>query len=514
MLTRRAFLTRAAVAGCAMAATPRLTWASLAAPGAIPTPQGPPRLTSYPAPRYPDLQPIASVDDLVPRMVHLFRQQPFLEPREGANMNARYAVPAGSAVLVELDEAHHPWVAEAFERAGREVGVRVDVYRRSRRPLNASPLSTADIYGLGDEASRVVRMPERAADPVAAAAIAGRYALLIAGSGGPIQDDARGRYRNEHLQWFTLENWASDEMTFPSELQDLIDQTVFQQIRQCVTVRVTDPEGTDFTFTNYDDGRWNYPSHQWGIPMYVGRQGANSTEPLNAPDLRGVIAGTTDHGGAFPFTRAHLEGSRVVEVEGDGVYADSWRAKLRETKDEIWPNYKDRFGNDAPGTAEWGPGYFWFWECAIGTHLMCYRPKDSLYVYGGPLNNTYERRRSGTIHCGFGLSNDLQMRVSPGDYINHVHIHLMFPTYVGRDAQGNEVTVIDRGHLTALDSPAVRALAARYGDPDVVLAERYFQGIPGINLPGDYLADYGRDPLSYMRRELETLPYRRVQVAF
>jgi len=472
MYTRRAFLRGAAAVGCAMALPPLPRLGRAAGyPTAVTHGQ---RLERYPEPRYPDLRPIQSVDELVTRIVYLFQQEPFLDPREGANMNPRYRVPPGSAVLVELDESHHPWLGEAFERAGREVGVRVDVYRRGASPTARRDLAPEAIYRRADEAARVVRAPEPTPNPVVAAAVAGRYSLLIAGSGGPIRDDPQGRYRNEHLQWFTLENWASNEMLFPPDLQDLIDEIVFNQIRQCVRVRVTDPEGTDFTFTNYDDGRWNYPSHQWGVPVYIGRQGPNSAEPVNVPDIRGVVAGTTNHLGTFPLIKAYIEGSRVVEVEGDGVYAESWRAKLEETRNEVWPAYKDRFGNDAPGTAAWGPGYFWFWECAIGTHVMCYRPKEDSYVYGGPLNNTYERRRAGTIHCGFGLSNDLQPQVPPGSYINHVHIHLNFPTYVGWDAQGREIVVIDKGHLTALDDPAVRALAAKYGDPDIVLAERYF----------------------------------------
>ena len=31
--------------------------------------------------------------------------------------------------------------------------------------------------------------------------------------------------------------------------------------------------------------------------------------------------------------------------------------------------------------------------------------------------------------------------------------------------------IIDRGHLTALDDPGIRAIAAKYGDPDKLLKQ-------------------------------------------
>jgi len=55
------------------------------------------------------------------------------------------------------------------------------------------------------------------------------------------------------------------------------------------------------------------------------------------------------------------------------------------------------------------------------------------------------------------------------------------------------VTIINKGHMTSLDSPEVRALTSRYGDPKELLAEDWVPQIPGINAPGRY-EDYAKDP--------------------
>ena len=53
-----------------------------------------------------------------------------------------------------------------------------------------------------------------------------------------------------------------------------------------------------------------------------------------------------------------------------------------------------------------------------------------------------------------------------------------------------------------MDSPEVRALASRYGDPDKVLATEWIPEVPGINAPGDY-ESYGEDPYAYDKQVME-----------
>ena len=78
-------------------------------------------------------------------------------------------------------------------------------------------------------------------------------------------------------------------------------------------------------------------------------------------------------------------------------------------------------------------------------------------------------------------------------------MHLYFPTYVAEGAGpgGEDVTVIEHGRLKALDDPEVRAVAARYGDPDELLREDWVPAVPGLNMAGGYNEHYARDPYRY-----------------
>jgi hypothetical protein len=65
--------------------------------------------------------------------------------------------------------------------------------------------------------------------------------------------------------------------------------------------------------------------------------------------------------------------------------------------------------------------------------------------------------------------------------------------------------VIDKGRLAFLDDPDVRRIAAKYGNPDELLQERWIPRYPGINLPGDYMKDYALDPYSSIHPHQERL---------
>ena len=54
---------------------------------------------------------------------------------------------------------------------------------------------------------------------------------------------------------------------------------------------------------------------------------------------------------------------------------------------------------------------------------------------------------------------------------NHYHQYFYFLTYDVITRDGRRVRLLDKGHLTMLDDPEVRAFAAKFGDPDELLAE-------------------------------------------
>ena len=84
------------------------------------------------------------------------------------------------------------------------------------------------------------------------------------------------------------------------------------------------------------------------------------------------------------------------------------------------------------------------------------------------------------------------------------HTHTYFTTYQVRLRNANKwVNLLDKGRMTSLDDPEVRALASRYGDPDYLLTEDWIPEVPGINAPGDYLKDYAPNPGAYALKVLD-----------
>ena len=67
------------------------------------------------------------------------------------------------------------------------------------------------------------------------------------------------------------------------------------------------------------------------------------------------------------------------------------------------------------------------------------------------------------------------------------------------------MTLLDKGHMTSLDNPEVRALASRYGNPDELLTEDWRPDVPGINAPGNYLNDYAPDPWKTVKRVIDAV---------
>ena len=61
--------------------------------------------------------------------------------------------------------------------------------------------------------------------------------------------------------------------------------------------------------------------------------------------------------------------------------------------------------------------------------------------------------------------------------VHHRDTEIYFATYL---ADGK--SIVDKGHLTALDDPEVRRVASKYGDPDELLREDWVPAIKGVNV--------------------------------
>ncbi|MBI3077673.1 MAG: hypothetical protein HYY85_11950 [Deltaproteobacteria bacterium] len=393
----------------------------------------------------------------------------------------------GHKALIAVDREYDPAVPQAIAQALREKGAHVDV-------LTVDLGSPDKAFDELDEVRVTMRRGPWQDHPrrweglpfVEEFAAARGYDLLIHGKGGPLPKTA---HRYEAIPWLQAEHFASPATVFPLDLHLLINHKTWALIWEQARggrARLTDPEGTDLTWTYwaeyYDGTRYGFSAS----PRH-GHLHSHPVTPLIAKeDAAGIVAGTTSHfARAFPRIQVQLEGGQIVKVEGGGGYGDAWRDLLEEGRRIQYPCFPR-------------PGLFYLWEGAIGTNPKIVRPGHiERHASGG---FEWERRRSGVIHMGFGTrwrGPEERWAGERGLLYGHLHIHLLLPTLVVTGKDGREHTVIRDGRLTAMDDPEVRQLAAKYGDPDELLKEDWTPRIPGITCEGSYEA-FARDPAAWI----------------
>jgi len=411
-------------------------------------------------------------------------------PLRGQSNFPRYGIPAGQKALIVFPSNYDRLVVDAISLALREKGVTVD---HAVFDITGSHLPLPERDGTpppgeleaGDELESIRNRNNRPGKMwfIDHARRMG-YKLVIEGPGGPLVYSTEGitDFEHQHIQWPNRYNFFFRTST-PSEIRRAIDNFTMAPLLEGGDVRVTDPEGTDLTFTidpqlySISEERERRPrltlGHLWGVPQLVINRESNA---------RGVIAGTANHTGMYPTLKLYLERHKVVTVEGGGRYGDFIREIIERSKNIQWP--------EKPG-----PGFAWLVEAGIGT--------EPAVVPGWSWYNG-EVRRSGVIHFGIGVNSQtpkfrqfIQDRGLPS---THVHVHLRFPTYEIKNSKGKVVRIIDKGRLTAFDDPEVRRVATKFGDPDKWLRNLWVPAVPGINYPGDYARDYTPDPVAWQRK--------------
>lgn len=339
-----------------------------------------------------------------------------------------------------------------------------------------------------------------------------------AGFSGPRALGAQGvkRHGASNTTFANYYFLASEIPAYPGDVIKLIEKKTIEKLTPDVDrVRVTDAEGTDLTWNVTPEmaTRWlaGLPASETSHLAMYPDTATGKFAPSSGPDAKrewiprqpialpnGVIAGTNGSGGFWPRMEVTLKDGVITQVKGGGKYGDVIREFLQypHINDVTYPYYDK-------------PGYWHLWEMALGTQPKNFR--DPADVYGGGHSGvyclTFERYRSGVVH--WGLGNEIQEE--PGSVGQPVrwlkfgedhnlptghdfHIQNYFITYrVHRKSTGQWVTIIDGGHLVALDDSEVRALASRYGAADRILSEDWVPEVPGINAPGRY-EDYARDP--------------------
>ena len=445
---------------------------------------------TYPAPRYPELKEIKSAQELLPIARAVVRK-----PSLGsAVVNIGYGIKPGEKVLIAVDSSFDQRVLDALAMAIREAGGRLDV-------LITNAVPVGPVRDGAEEARRLVLQPQRSSSlatfsPTQAMKVAemGNYQIFISGSFG--RRPLKIPYRWEFIPWNTLDQFVTGAPEYPYELLEAIDQKVWETLLRARRVRVTDPEGTDISWTVSREGYEKAGArNNFGIAVrgHIGLWPHNMFTDRN--DAEGVIAGTTNLTGVFPHIKVYFKNHQVVKIEGGGAYAEFWQSLLDKYEDVQWPMHP-------------GPGMGWLREAAMGTNPKTVRP---INVMEHALGLSWGTRRSGVINWGIGL-----LGIAPGEIgreevlefarerklpLAHLHVNTYFATVEMEMEDGRKVTLIDKGRLTALDDPEIREMAAQYGNPDELLKEAWIPAIPGINVEGNYMEDYGRNPGYWIRQE-------------
>jgi hypothetical protein len=297
--------------------------------------------------------------------------------------------------------------------------------------------------------------------------------------------------------------------TFPGDVWRLVEERVLEPLAWIDQAHVSDPEGTNFTF-EVDEKQaqaWAKGAYQQGHLFMFPHQ-ATGRFPYSSVDypaftkdylprylikVNGVFAGTNNHTGSYPRIEVHVKDGYVREVRGGGVYGDLWREFLKYPKiNEVTYPFHDQ------------PGYWWIYEAGMGTNPKFFKRPDE-NMSGA---NSSERNNAGVIHWGFGLRLDhgpdkaveskewmdfAKQHDLPNDHWWHIHNLLLSYRVRVRGTKNTWISLIDKGELTSLRSPEIRALASRYGEPNDILSDDWSPHLPGINAPGRY-EDYAKDP--------------------
>lgn len=443
--------------------------------------------------------------------------------RPSIGVATRFHIKKGDQVLIVTVPDQDKYVAEAVKQAILESGAeKVDfIYPQDLVGKDPQHYSVADGWreaelleegkasgtatdlltglGLGEAAGRYLdEHPE--------------YTIVFLDVAGGNAKRALGKHAEKFGGYFPFNNWEwflSRAHTFPLELWQAIEKKLVEPLGKAADVRITDPEGThlEFSLTPEEAKRWEgyamlhghlifSPLHATSGEYREHRPGTLDA-PMVFPKVTGVLAGTSNHCGFFPRIETYFDQDRLVDVRGGGEYGDRIRKILDKNKDIQWPGYPER-------------GYFWFCDTALCTSVGAFRRTsdmfDSLWIYP----NLLERTRAGVFHLGFGS------RASRGEeefdaYAKehnlprgHIHVHNYFATFEVRiQGSRNWYKIVDKGWISAMSDPDIRAIAAKYGLPDKLLSYDWVPPLPGINCDGDYLKDYAPNPMAYLKSRLE-----------
>ena len=287
---------------------------------------------------------------------------------------------------------------------------------------------------------------------------------------------------------------------FPADVWNLVDEKILRPVPFVSEVTFQDPEGTNL--------HWSLTPEQsqlWGRNTGASNHIYVYPSPLySTMQEGGVLAAHANHTGIFPTMTVHLDRYGAVEsIEGGGRNAELFRMMVEN------PLFKEAQFPKSPA-----PGYWFFRQDGFASNPKFTRSLPALVEGESFLPNASERNRAGIQHLAFAYDSvdpeDLayaeQRGIPLGEGQHNSHMHVYFPTiqWKLRDT-GEWLTVGEKGYVTMFDDPEVRALAARYGDPDLIFRYEWIPSIPGINTEGNYENDFARDPWGWIMSEWQRI---------
>ncbi len=477
---------------------------------------------SFPPPCAPNYKKPRSVEDCLPQARRLVKK---VGPNEriGISVAPLLFVREGDKLLIVTLPDQDKYVAEAVRQALMEAGAaKVDfVYPKQLVGRDPEIVSVADgwkeveLFAEGKASGTLIDLLTGLGLVEAASKYLDshpEYTGVFVDAAGANAKRGLGKHAGKFHGFWPFNNWEwflAKGHSFPLSVWEEYEKRIVEALGKASKVRITDPEGTylEFSLTDEEAERWKEGAMIHGhlllsaLHATCGEHRVNSGAALDVPPVfskvTGVLAGTANHCGFYPRIETYFENDLLVEVKGGGRYGERIREMMDKYRNVRWPGYP-------------GKGFFWFCDTALCTAIGVHRRVSDMFKSYWVYPNFPERTRAGVFHIGFGSRTSLgeeefaEYGQKHGLPRGHIHVHNYFATFeVKLRGTNHWYKIVDKGFITALDDPDLRAMTSKYGRPDDMLRYDWVPPLPGINCEGNYLEDYAPDPVAFLKKRLK-----------
>jgi len=393
----------------------------------------------------PKVKRVKNVEELLPMAKHMVSHDP-------PNMYDGIEVKKGQRVLIVNDQTADQLVFEAFSTAIRERGAHLTVINlegfvnlKNAGELVDSTFSNAWYPSWVWEAAKE-------ADVILLTAfLKPPHTPLPRLPNNPVLDNLE----------LTSDLMISEHQTYPVEIRDTIDRVAWEKMANCKKIKWTDLEGTDLDL-NLSDQEWKKHTERLlkksGLPYMHG----HLQLPSPSVGINGIfVSSSLTFGGPIPRITLTIEKGLIVKVKGGGVFEE----RLKES----FKKYANLASPACPG-----PGINWLTTIGICTNPKIRRSPffDELSGSARVCAWTFGHRRAGVFHSSVGEG-----------YISTTHKLIRHMDTYFNTLVTEKGTIMENGHMLALDDPEVRKIASKYGDPDKLLTESWIPAVSGVNAP-------------------------------